>query len=119
MAKRKAKDLQDTIPAEEPRRSSRRVSTAKEEVVLDKKSKSTPTPKTAKKAQKPAKAVSTAVNAEGGKSSSKIVSSPNTYSYAFLLCKTLLPVSKPVTCVKITKVQQNLPSRFSSYRQLT
>jgi len=67
MAKRKAKDLEDGIPAEEPRRSSRRVSTAKEEVVPEKKSKPTPASKTAKKVQKPTNEVSTVVNGEEDK----------------------------------------------------
>lgn len=63
MVKRKAKDLEDGIPAEEPRRSSRRVSTAKEEIAPEK-SKPAPTPKTAKKVQKPAKDVSATVDGE-------------------------------------------------------
>jgi hypothetical protein len=67
MAKRKAKDLEGGIPAEEPRRSSRRVASAKDEVVPEKTSKPTPAPKPPKKVQKPTKDVSIAVSGDEGK----------------------------------------------------
>ena len=67
MAKRKAKDPEGGIPAEEPRRSSRRVSSAKEDAVPEKKSKPTPAPKAPKKVQKPTKEVSTVVNGDEDK----------------------------------------------------
>jgi hypothetical protein len=67
MVKRKAKDVENDIPAEEPRRSSRRVATAKE-IVPEKKSKPTSASKTAKKVQKSTKEVSTEANGESGKS---------------------------------------------------
>jgi hypothetical protein len=74
MAKRKAKDLGDEIPPEEPRRSSRRVSTAKEEVAPEKKPRPAPPTKTGKKVQKPTKEVSTAVNinSENGKTADTV-----------------------------------------------
>ena len=74
MAKRKAKDLGDGIPPEEPRRSSRRVSTAKEGVVPEKKPTPAPPTKTAKKVRKPAKEASTVVtiNGENGKSADTV-----------------------------------------------
>jgi hypothetical protein len=75
MAKRKAKDLEDGTLTEEPRRSSRRVSTAKEEVIPEKKSKPAPVSKTAKKVQKPAKDVSTMGKSEERKSSDLVGSS--------------------------------------------
>ena len=79
MAKRKAKDLEDGALAEEPRRSSRRVSTAEDEVIPEKKSKKSkpaPVSKPAKKVQKPAKAVPAVARDEESKSSD-IVGSPN------------------------------------------
>ena len=71
MAKRKVKDLEDDVPAEEPRRSSRRVSTAREEITPDK-LKPAPAVKTAKKVKKPVKVVSPTVNSEESKSSDTV-----------------------------------------------
>ena len=73
MAKRKAKDLQDGVPAEEPRRSSRRcVSAVGNEVVLVRKEKSPRGLAPSKEVQKPVKEATVEVNGVDGKGSETV-----------------------------------------------
>ena len=74
MAKRKVEQLQEGIPPEEPRRSSRRVSTAKAEVVPEtkKKASSAPSAKKAKKGVEKVTSELSTLNGGDGKSEDSV-----------------------------------------------
>jgi len=97
MAKRKAKDLDDGVLADEPRRSGRRVSTSKEPVVVEK-TKAAGTSKKGGKAEKSRKIVSVAINGKEENSAEKA----SYFHHEMLSILPKMEFIQTITCIPVT-----------------